>query len=84
MKLNVIAVRDIKANVYSQPQFVGSIGHAVRSFGDQCRNKENGNIMGQHPEDFELYLLGEFDDEHATWTMLEKPKQIALGQDYAK
>lgn len=64
MIFKVLATRDIKANVFGIPMFVPHIGLAIRSFGDECRRKgDPQNVLGNHPEDFELVQLGEYDDE---------------------
>lgn len=83
MKYHVIAVRDIVADVYNVPMFVPHLGGAIRAFGDACQAEGRENIQ-MHPEDFELYHLGEYDDNTATIEMLTKPKQIAVGSSYRK
>jgi len=86
MKFQVIATRDIVANVWSQPIYALHIGQAIRSFGDECQRKEQGNVLAQHPEDFELWHIGEYDDH--TGLMLPfaldsaERKQIAVGANY--
>lgn len=81
MKYKIIAVRDRAADVFSQPQFVLNTGAAIRSFGDQIKNKAADNPLNQHPDDFDLYALGEFDDETAEFSTT-RPSQIAVGKDY--
>jgi len=83
VKLNIVATRDIKADVFSQPEFVHSLGSAIRAFGDACQDKERKDALGKHPEDFELYHLGWFGDGDAHFEILPKPQQIAVGSDYA-
>lgn len=84
MKLHIVALRDIVADVYHPPIFVPSIGGAVRSFGDSCQAKDDrNNQVGQHPEDFELIHMGEYDDSNGTFELSEK-KQIAVGRNYAR
>lgn len=82
MKMQVIATRDIVANVYGPPMFVVHIGQSIRGFGDECQRKEKGNVLGEHPEDFELWHLGEWDDETADFEPLVPRKQIAVGANY--
>lgn len=82
MILFIVAVRDIKANCFSQPQFVPNLGSAIRSFGDQCRDEKSG-VLYQHPEDFELYHLGKFDDSDANFDM-HPPVQLAVGANYQR
>lgn len=82
MMYEIVAVRDIKTNAFSQPQFVPHQGGAIRAFGDQCMNKDPQNIMGHHPEDFELYYLGQFNDQTGKFEQLPEPVQIAVGSNY--
>lgn len=84
MKLEIIVVRDIKANCYGQPQFVPSLGAAVRAFGDEVNREDRTNQLYMHPEDFELYHVGWYGDADAKFTLFESPKQIALASTYAK
>lgn len=82
MKMQVIATRDIVANVYGPPMYVIHVGQSIRGFGDECQRKEKGNVLGEHPEDFELWHLGEWDDETAEFTPMEPRKQLAVGANY--
>lgn len=83
MKMQIVALRDIKANVYGQPIFVPNIGSAIRSFGDQCQDEKSGDLY-KHPEDFELYHLGTYTDDDAKFELSEKPEQIAVGSNYKR
>lgn len=81
MKWQVIYIRDIVADcVPFHPQYVVHIGGAIRDFGDQCRDKNT--VLGKHPEDYELYHHGEWDDKEAVYTPLEKRVQLAVGSNY--
>lgn len=84
MKLHMVAVRDIKANVFGQPNFVLSLGGAIRGFGDECQREGKDNLMYNHPEDFELYHLGWYGDGDAHFEVLAKPEQIAIGGNYRR
>lgn len=77
----VVIVRDIKADVYGVPMFVASLGGAIRSFGDEVC-KTDGNPFALHPEDYELFEVGWFDERECVFTLLEKPRQIALGSNF--
>lgn len=86
MIFHMICTRDIVANVWSPPMFVPHIGQAIRSFGDECRRKEKGNVLAEHPEDFELWHVGEFNDNNGAIAPFgmdsEHRKQIAVGANY--
>lgn len=85
MKLQMVALRDTVANVYNQPNFVPHLGMAIRSFGDECQRQEKGNVMAAHPEDFELWHIGEYDDQDLSQCRFfpeSDRKQLAVGANY--
>lgn len=82
MKLTIISIRDIVANLYSQPAFVQSKGSALRSFSTEVNRADANNQLYNHPNDFELYALGTFDDETAVFELYAKPEPIGLARDY--
>jgi len=62
MKLVLCSVKDRAADAYGRPMFVPSVGVAIRSFSDEVNRKDQENQLFNHPDDFDLYELGEFDD----------------------
>lgn len=76
MKLLICSVRDSKADVFGVPFFMASRGHAIRSFSDEVNREAQDNIYYKHPEDFELFELGEFDDGLADFHILPKPVSL--------
>lgn len=86
MELQIIATRDIVANVYSIPMFVPTIGGAVRAFSDECSREDPKNALWQHPEDYELWHLGEWDDNAGTILLYEGKdrKQLATGANFRR
>lgn len=87
MKYKIVTIRDRAADLFGQPSFTVNLGQTIRSFGDQINvthTEDRPNQLNQHPEDFDLYLLGEYDDETGTFTNLEQPKMVAVGKDYIK
>ena len=87
MITQVCCVRDLKAEVWGQPYFVNSLGGATRSFIDMCKKPttEGGepNVFNSHPEDFELWHIGTFDDLDATLGAFSKTdrKRLFSGSD---
>lgn len=81
MITTAIAIRDTVANVFTQPVFTNSIGGAIREFGDRCRGDKK-DLVAMHPEHFELYEIGAYNDETAEIIPLKPPKQIATGANY--
>jgi len=82
MKLIIISIRDIVANIYSQPAYTQSKGSALRSFSTEVNRADENNQLYKHPNDFELYALGTFDDEEASFELYAKPEQLGLARDY--
>lgn len=83
MKYKIVTIRDRVADVYGVPSFVLSTGAAVRSFGDEI-NKKDGSPLSQHPEDFDLFYLGEYDDADGSFYADGPPRQLAVGKDLVK
>lgn len=60
--LVVCAVYDRMALVYGRPMVVSAQGLAIRSFIDEVNRRAEGNTMYDHPEDFQLFRIGSYDD----------------------
>lgn len=80
MKYVVCAIRDRAADAYAVPVFVASRGSAIRSFSDLVNSDQKDNQVSSHPEDFDLYYLGMYDDSNG---MFETgvPEMICIGKD---
>jgi len=74
MKLKAFSVRDSKAEVYGQPFYGNTHGHAERSFSQLVNDKTSQ--PGQYPEDFDLYHIGEYDDQTGIFTPLDTPNHV--------
>lgn len=78
----IIVMRDIRANVHTMPEMWPMLGGAVRAFEDRCNSGDTKDIVARHPGDFELLVIGEYED--FSGTMLEyrdqDRKQLAVGQ----
>ena len=57
----IVAVRDRQLNAYMRPFTAQTRGQAIRSFRDEVNRQ--GSELNTHPEDYELYQLGTFDEE---------------------
>ncbi|AXH76064.1 MAG: nonstructural protein [Microviridae sp.] len=80
MRYKMVVVRDRAADVYNQPAFVPSLGIAIRSFADEVNRVDVNNQLNKHPEDFDLFYLGEYDDNSGEFDAV-RPQQIAVGKD---
>lgn len=77
----ILALRDIRADVYSMPELWPRVNLAIRAFEDRCRSKNEQDLVARHPADFELMLIGEFEDNTGTFLIYEGAdrKQVAIG-----
>lgn len=82
MMFTVCAVRDLAVGIFLQPFTVRSSGEAVRSFVDTVNDGSKGNLMNSHPEDYELYELGLYDDSAARYVLHADPVRLARGLDH--
>ena len=80
MKMIVVSIKDRAADAFARPAFVPSVGVALRSFQDEINRASEDNQMFQHSDDFDLYELGEFDDNSGLFDLFESPKLLTLGK----
>lgn len=80
MKLVLCSVKDRAADAYGRPMFVPSSGVAIRSFSDEINRTADDNQLYNHPDDFDLYEFGVFDDNSGQFDIYEQPKLLSLGK----
>lgn len=76
----VCAVKDRAADAFGRPFFAQTQGVAIRSFMDEVSRAAEDNQLYQHPDDFDLFELGTYDDSIGMITMLPEPKLLMLGK----
>lgn len=84
MRYVVVTMFDSAAQVYSQPQYVASLGGFQRSFADEVNTPRDGNQLHRHPGDFHLYELGFFDDNSGVHELHDKPRLVSRAVDLVK
>lgn len=80
MKQFILSVRDAASGMFRHPAHVPSVGMHMRAFSDEVNRLAPDNLLYHHPEDFDLYDLGEFDDETGEYTCRE-PRVVMRGRD---
>ena len=75
----IVAVKDLALGAFLPPFFVPAVGVAVRQFGDEVKKADSP--MHAHPEDYELYHFGQFDDV-GVFDIRRDPERLARGLDY--
>ncbi|WNK13387.1 MAG: nonstructural protein [Microvirus sp.] len=58
----VYAVRDVCVDTWLLPWFFQNSAAAVRALGDTVNKPSEDNMFYQHPEHYQLYAIGTFDD----------------------
>ena len=66
MLQRVFTIFDVKADAYLHPFFMPTVGMAERAFCDLVRDETTK--FAQHPEDYTLMSLGDWDDNTGEFT----------------
>lgn len=82
MKYAVVTVNDRALGAFMRPFFAPNVAMARRSFTDEVNRPDSE--MNKHPEDYELHLLGEWDDGTAVFQCLEEQQVICRALDVFK
>ena len=80
MLLFVVSVKDRASDLFNRPFFVPHRNVAVRDFTDEVNRVAADNNLNKHPDDFDLYLLGEFDDNKGEFFNLT-PQVLVRAKD---
>lgn len=80
MKQIVCAVKDRAADAFGRPFFVSTAGLAIRSFMDEVSRDSADNQLFSHPDDFDLFELGVYDDADGSLFSHDQPKLLMLGK----
>jgi hypothetical protein len=82
MKQLIFSINDLKAELWTKPMFVLKEGQMLRTFSDSANDPSN--YVGQHPEDYCLYLIGEWDEEKGELKYYDAKKSYGLASGYVK
>ncbi len=77
----IVSVRDSAAEAFGRPMYLQSLGVAIRSFTDEVNRDDKDNQLFNHPDDFDLYELGVFDDSIGKYELRDNPSVIVRGKD---
>lgn len=88
MILRMFALKDLKMNLFMNPMFFTSRGQAIRVVADEVNRSQNGSgepptTLQTHPEDIELYEVGEFDTESGVLTS-GSPVKVSQCAEYKR
>ncbi len=77
----VISVKDRAADIFNRPFFVPHRNVAIRDFTDEVNRKADDNQLSKHPDDFDLYLLGQYDDNTGDFHTEDGPVVLVRAKD---
>lgn len=75
MKHKAFSIRDSKGMCYLTPFFKKSLGEAERDFMTLVNDERS--MVAKYPDDYDLWYLGEFDDDLGTLASLQTPQHVA-------
>lgn len=75
MKRSILAVHDVISGVYGNPFFSINKNVGIRDF--HFAAQDMSTSIGQSPDDYSLYYLGEFDDVLGTFELVNPMQKIA-------
>lgn len=78
----VVSIYDKISGVFGLPMFSQNVDSAKRLFGDIVQGGDN--LIVRHPEDYQLFYLGTFNDKSGLLSALEIPQFLANACDYVK
>lgn len=82
MKLRMYSIRDGAVGAFMRPWFARSDGEARRAFMDQVNSPETA--LGQHPEDYCLFFLGEVEELTGEVEVPPQPESLGLATSYLR
>ena len=72
---------DCKSETYTAPTVNPARGQALRSFSDAVNGKDQPSVLSQHPQDFTLFEIGEYDINTGILSLYEARVAVANGLD---
>lgn len=81
-KVKVVAIRDIKAEMWLKPTFETNEETAKRNFMIMVQDSETR--LSQTPEDYSLYVIAEYNNDNATYEDFKENKLLCNGLDFVQ
>lgn len=76
----LIAIYDSKSETYMRPATAKTKGEALRSFITEANNSKSK--LNMYPEDFSLWIIGEFDDSSGQIIPLKHHENLGKAQEF--
>lgn len=82
MKHQIYSIYDSKAKGWWKPFYAVREGDVMRQWMDLANDKKHP--IGQHPEDYSLFKIGEWDDDDCQLIMLKEKVSIGVAIQFLK
>ena len=70
----VFSIRDTKSETFHSPFYAPTHGEAERTFRTAVNDEKT--MLHKYPEDFDLYFVGEWDQNSGKMTTMDTPQHI--------
>jgi len=80
--MKLIAVKDMKSQLFLKPHFENSLADATRSF--EVMANESENMLSKFPHDFRLMHIADFDIETGILSPMDLATDLGSVADYQR
>lgn len=80
----IFSILDSKAGAFGPPFLARSKGEAMRSMDKLVNEPKGSQLVADYPEDFVLYLIGEFDAQLGAILPVGKLESVCKGTDFVR
>jgi hypothetical protein len=77
----ICAVKDRATDAFGRPIFVPTAAAGIRTFQDEINRADPNNAFHSHPDDYDLFDLGTFDDNTGHFDLHDLPQLLMLGKN---
>lgn len=77
----ILTVKDRALDIYNLPFTQTTVAQAVRGFTDEINSDPERSGIAKHPDDYDLYLIGQYDETTAELIPYETIELVVRGKD---
>lgn len=77
----IFVVKDRAIDTYGLPFAQSSTAQALRGFSDEINSDITTSAVAKHPDDYDLYTIGEYDEDTGKIIPMQPPQLVARGKD---
>lgn len=77
----ILTVKDRALDIYNLPFTQTTVAQGVRGFTDEINSDPERSGLAKHPDDYDLYIIGHYDEINGHLVPLDKPELVVRGKD---